>query len=81
MNPALWSSKSVDWSTPPEVFNYLDWIYHFTLDPCASDGNAKPARTDTTWWHDCAVHGEIHFIRGRLRFGGGGTGPFGRRET
>jgi phage N-6-adenine-methyltransferase len=30
-----------------------------------------PARTDTRWWHDYATHGEIRFIQGRLRFGGG----------
>lgn len=29
-----------------------------------------PARTDTAWWHDYAVKGEIRFIRGRLKFGG-----------
>jgi hypothetical protein len=29
-----------------------------------------PARTDTRWWHDYAVQGEIRFIRGRLKFGG-----------
>ena len=28
-----------------------------------------PARTDTRWWHDWAVRGEIEFIKGRLRFG------------
>lgn len=28
-----------------------------------------PARTDTAWWHDYAMRGEIRFIRGRLRFG------------
>ena len=28
-----------------------------------------PARTDTAWWHEYAIHGEIRFIRGRLRFG------------
>lgn len=27
-----------------------------------------PARTDTAWWHDYAVKGEIRFLRGRLRF-------------
>jgi len=25
-----------------------------------------PARTDTAWWHDYAVQGEIEFIRGRV---------------
>lgn len=29
-----------------------------------------PARTDTAWWHDFAMKGDIEFIRGRLRFGG-----------
>lgn len=28
-----------------------------------------PARTDTAWWHDYAIQGEIRFIRGRLKFG------------
>ena len=28
-----------------------------------------PARTDTTWWHTHAIHGEIRFLRGRLKFG------------
>lgn len=29
-----------------------------------------PARTDTAWWHDYCMKGEIRFIRGRLKFGG-----------
>ena len=29
-----------------------------------------PARTDTAWWHDYCMKGEIEFIRGRLKFGG-----------
>jgi len=29
-----------------------------------------PARTDTAWWHDYAMKGDITFIRGRLKFGG-----------
>lgn len=28
-----------------------------------------PARTDTAWWHECAMKGEIRFLRGRLVFG------------
>jgi hypothetical protein len=28
-----------------------------------------PARTDTRWWHDFAMRGEIRLIQGRLRFG------------
>ena len=29
-----------------------------------------PARTDTAWWHDYCAKGSIHFVRGRLKFGG-----------
>lgn len=29
-----------------------------------------PARTDTAWWHDYAIKGQVEFIRGRLKFGG-----------
>ena len=29
-----------------------------------------PARTDTAWWHNYAMKGEIRFIRGRIKFGG-----------
>ena len=28
-----------------------------------------PARTDTRWWHDYAIKGEVVFIKGRLKFG------------
>ena len=28
-----------------------------------------PARTDTAWWHDFAMRGEIRYVRGRLKFG------------
>lgn len=27
-----------------------------------------PARTDTAWWHDFCMKGEIRFVRGRLKF-------------
>jgi len=27
-----------------------------------------PARTDTAWWHDYCLKGEIRFIRGRVYF-------------
>jgi phage N-6-adenine-methyltransferase len=36
-----------------------------------------PARTDTAWWHDYCMRGEIRFIRGRLKFGGSkNSAPF-----
>ena len=36
-----------------------------------------PARTDTAWWHDYVMKGEVRFIRGRLKFGGSkNSAPF-----
>lgn len=36
-----------------------------------------PARTDTYWWHEYAMKGEVVFIRGRLKFGGSkNSAPF-----
>ena len=29
-----------------------------------------PARTNTNWWHDYCMKGEIRFIRGRVKFKG-----------
>jgi phage N-6-adenine-methyltransferase len=30
-----------------------------------------PSRTDTKWWHDYCMKGEIRFIKGRLKFNDG----------
>lgn len=36
-----------------------------------------PARTDTAWWHEFVIKGEVRFIRGRLKFGDGtNSAPF-----
>jgi phage N-6-adenine-methyltransferase len=122
MNTELMFSSATDlWSTPKDFFHKLDAEFHFKIDVCANDDNAKcawflseaddalswdwgkvacwmnppygreigkwvqkayesaqkgatvvcllPSRTDTRWWHDYCVKGEIRFIRGRLKFG------------
>lgn len=36
-----------------------------------------PARTDTSYWHDYCMKGDVRFIRGRLKFGDGkNSAPF-----
>ena len=39
----------------------------------AQDGSTVvcliPSRTDTGWWHDYAMKGEVRLLRGRLKFG------------
>ena len=37
----MFSSNRDDWETPQEFFNKLNAQYHFTLDPCSSNTNAK----------------------------------------
>ena len=37
----MFSSNRDDWETPQEFFDKLNTKYHFTLDPCSSDTNAK----------------------------------------
>ena len=124
-------SKTDDWATPQKLYDELNAIYHFDLDPAASSTNHKcnewygldhveeskrdglirpwegsrvwvnppygrvlslwvrkayeeaqdktvvmllPSRTDTAWFHDYALKGQIQFIRGRVKFGNG-TSP------
>ena len=119
----MFSSKTCEWETPQEIFDQLDMLYNFDLDPASTHENAKcekhftkdddglaqdwgghrvfcnppygrsigdwvekgfyesqkpnttvvmllPARTDTRWFHDFCLFGDVHFIRGRLKFGG-----------
>ena len=40
-NAVLFSSKTDNWETPPELFKDLDNEFKFTLDPCASKENYK----------------------------------------
>lgn len=43
MNESLFSSASVEWATPWELFRQLDAEFHFDLDPCSTRENAKCA--------------------------------------
>ena len=44
MNKALFSSASIEWATPQDLYDKLNDEFHFTLDPCALPTNAKCAR-------------------------------------
>lgn len=41
LNKALFSSAKEDWATPQDFFDKLDQEFHFDLDPCADEENAK----------------------------------------
>lgn len=59
------------WMNPPygrEIIKWMKKAYEASL------GGAKvvclvPSRTDTKWWHEYAMRGDITFIKGRLKFG------------
>ena len=73
-----WQGERV-WMNPPYGRVIGDWMKKAYEE---SKGSALvvclvPARTDTAWWHDYAAKGEIHFVRGRLKFGAGkNSAPF-----
>lgn len=128
INKGMFSTGQIEWETPAALFDKLDSEFGFTLDVCATQGNAKcaryysteqdglrqawsgvcwmnppygrvisrwvkkayesalsgatvvcllPARTDTKWWHEYCMKGEIRFIERRVKFvGGKSSAPF-----
>lgn len=69
----------VCWMNPPYGKTIKYWIKK------AYDESLKgstvvcliPARTDTAYWHDYVMKGEVRFIRGRLKFSGSkNSAPF-----
>jgi phage N-6-adenine-methyltransferase len=60
------------WMNPPYGRAIKKWVqkaYESSLAG-ATVVCLLPARTDTAWWHDYCIKGEIRFLRGRLKFGG-----------
>lgn len=41
INQGMMSSLTDDWATPKDLFRKLNEVFKFTLDPCASEANAK----------------------------------------
>lgn len=64
-----WSGNC--WMNPPYGRTIGQWMKkaHDSALAGAKVVCLVPARTDTAWWHDYAMKGEITFIRGRLKFG------------
>ena len=71
--------EGVCWMNPPygrEIIHWMKKAYESSLQG-ATVVCLVPARTDTKWWHDYAMKGDITFIKGRLRFGGAkNSAPF-----
>lgn len=59
------------WMNPPYGRTIGQWMrkaYESSLKG-ATVVCLVPARTDTRWWHEYAMRGDVEFIKGRLRFG------------
>ena len=69
----------VCWMNPPYGRTIQLWMRkaYFESRTGATVVCLVPARTDTKWWHEYAMKGEVRFIKGRLKFGDAKTNaPF-----
>ena len=68
------------WMNPPYGREIAQWVDKAVNT--AKQGHVVvallPARTDVGWWQDHVLNREIHYIKGRLKFGGcKHNAPFG----
>jgi site-specific DNA-methyltransferase (adenine-specific) len=67
-----WTGETVFMNPPySETDKWMAKAYGSARDEGAIVVCLVASRTDTRWWHDFAMKGEIRFIRGRIRFDGG----------
>ncbi|GAF63606.1 hypothetical protein BTS2_0497 [Bacillus sp. TS-2] len=59
------------WMNPPYGRGIGPWIQkaYESSQQGATVVCLLPSRTDTKWWHEYCMKGEIRFIKGRLKFG------------
>ena len=65
--------EGVCWMNPPygrEIGKWVEKAYRSAKEAGATVVCLLPARVDTRWWHDFCAKGEVHFVKGRLKFGG-----------
>jgi phage N-6-adenine-methyltransferase len=64
--------KGVCWLNPPYGRGIEKWmdLAHWSAMHGSVIVCLVPARTDTAWWHNYAVKGDIIFLRGRIKFSG-----------
>ena len=65
----------ISWGTStfcnPPYSKIREWLHKGWREHCEGKTIVFliPSRTDTKWWHDYCMKGEIRFIKGRLKFG------------
>ncbi len=65
-----WSRETV-FMNPPYGREIGKWMKKAYEEACkgATVVCLIPSRTDTKYWHDYAMQGEIRFVKGRIKFG------------
>ncbi len=65
-----WAQHERIWLNPPYGRKIGFWIEKALRESRRGSTVVMliPARTDTQWWHDYCMKGEIRFLRGRLTF-------------
>ena len=69
----------VCWMNPPYGRDIVKWMRKAFQESLRGSTVVclVPSRTDTAWWHDYSMKGDITFLRGRLKFGGAtNSAPF-----
>ncbi len=63
--------EGVCWMNPPYGCEISKWIRkaYESAQNGATVVCLLPSRTDTAWWHEYCMRGDITFLRGRLKFG------------
>lgn len=66
------SWHGICWMNPPykEMKKWIIKAYNESLKDGSVIVCLIPARTNTSWWHDYCMKGEIRFIKGRPKFEG-----------
>lgn len=70
INGLIQKWEGVCWMNPPYGKILNEWMkkaYESSLEG-VTVVCLVPAATDTSWWHDYALKGEIRYLRGRPRF-------------
>lgn len=64
-----WGNETV-FMNPPYGREIYDWMKkaHESSLKGATVVCLVPSRTDTKWWHEFAMKGDIRFLKGRLKF-------------
>lgn len=64
--------QGICWMNPPygrAIGKWIEKAYNESLKHGSTVVCLIPSRTDTKWWHDYCMNGEIRLVKGRLKFG------------